>query len=37
MESVIVEIGAAEGGADARLLCAVQRSIYAATGARRGL
>lgn len=37
MESVVVEIRAAEGGADARLLCAIQRSMYAAMGARRGL
>lgn len=37
MESVIVEIRAAEGGADARRLCREQRAIYAKMGGRRGL
>jgi protein subunit release factor A len=34
MEAVIVEIRAAEGGADARLLVREQAAIYCAMGAR---
>lgn len=37
MSAVIVEIRAAEGGADARLLVQQQLSIYLKWGARRGL
>ncbi|HKE19153.1 MAG TPA: hypothetical protein VKB80_29965 [Kofleriaceae bacterium] len=36
-ESVIVEIRAAEGGADARLLVAEQLAIYASLGDQRRL
>ena len=35
--SVIVEIRAAEGGSDAKLLVQDQYAIYAKMGARRGL
>lgn len=37
MDTVIVEIRAAEGGADAKLLVEEQFSVYARAGARRGL
>jgi protein subunit release factor A len=37
MEAVIVEVGAGEGGQDARLLVREQFSVYGAMGARRGL
>jgi len=37
MDSVIVEIRAAEGGEDARLLCVEQFNIYAKMGVRRCL
>lgn len=37
MPSVIVEIRAAEGGADAKLLVAEQYDIYSKAGLRRGL
>jgi protein subunit release factor A len=37
IETVIVEIRAAEGGADARLLVAEQYEIYRKVGGRRGL
>ena len=37
VESVVVEIRAAEGGEDARLLVDEQFAIYAKLGARRGL
>ncbi len=36
-EIVIVEIRAAEGGADAKLLVEDQRAIYARLGGRRSL
>jgi protein subunit release factor A len=36
-DSVIVEIRAAEGGADARLLVSEQLTIYACLGAQRRL
>jgi protein subunit release factor A len=37
METVIVEIRAAEGGADAKLLVEEQFSVYVRAGFRRGL
>ncbi len=37
MTSVIVEIRAAEGGDDAKLLVREQWTLYAKLGARRGL
>lgn len=37
MEAIIVEIRAAEGGDDAKLLVLEQRTIYARVCARRGL
>jgi len=37
MESLIVEIRAAEGGADAKLLVNEQFIIYQKAGTRRGL
>jgi protein subunit release factor A len=37
MSAVIVEIRAAEGGADAKLLVRQQLEIYLKWGARRGL
>lgn len=37
METVIVEIRAAEGGEDAKLLVKEQFAVYAKAGARRGL
>lgn len=37
MNSVIVEIRAAEGGDDAKLLVQEQLGIYAKIGVRRGL
>lgn len=37
METLIVEIRAAEGGADAKLLVEEQFSIYAKVALRRGL
>lgn len=37
METVIIEIRAAEGGADAKLLVTEQLRAYANAAARRGL
>ena len=37
METVIIEIRAAEGGEDARLLCVEQLKAYANAATRRGL
>jgi protein subunit release factor A len=37
MEAVLVEIRAAEGGADAKALCREQAAIYRAMGERRAL
>jgi protein subunit release factor A len=37
METVIVEIRAAEGGMDAKLLVEKQFAVYARVGVRRGL
>jgi protein subunit release factor A len=37
LESVIVEIRAAEGGGDAKLLCREQLKIYEKLAERRGL
>jgi len=37
MQAVLVEIRAAEGGEDAKLLVEEQFGIYARMGARRGL
>lgn len=37
MESVIIEIRAAEGGADAKLLVRDQLTVYARAALRRGL
>lgn len=37
METVIIEIRAAEGGADAKLLVTEQLRAYANVAARRGL
>jgi len=37
METVIVEIRAAEGGADAKLLVEEQFGVYVRAGVRRGL
>jgi protein subunit release factor A len=37
METIIIEIRAAEGGDDAKLLVAEQLSAYANVAARRGL
>jgi protein subunit release factor A len=37
VSNVIVEIRAAEGGADARLLCTEQFRIYGRLAGRRGL
>ena len=37
MESVIIEIRAAEGGADAKLLCEDMLRAYVKAGERRGL
>jgi protein subunit release factor A len=37
MKTLIVEIRAAEGGNDAKLLVAEQFAIYTKVGARRGL
>lgn len=37
METVIIEIRAAEGGADAKLLVTDQLRVYATVGALRGL
>lgn len=37
MDAVLVEIRAAEGGEDAKLLVKDQFAIYAKMGARRGL